>query len=111
MTVRLVADIQNRLFWRVGTGQVLSAALPLKAPWTGSGWCGYSYGGFGEDTRTSARIPAAGDPISVTGQVSAGLASGQGPAYRVEPCQGSAPSDSCWPIGVSQTETWAGSKA
>jgi hypothetical protein len=28
MTVRLVADIQNRLFWRVGTGRARSAAFP-----------------------------------------------------------------------------------
>ena len=30
MTVRLVADIQNRLFWRVGTGRLLNAAFPLR---------------------------------------------------------------------------------
>ena len=36
----------------------------------------------GEDNHASAGIPAAGNPISVTGQVSAGLASGQGPAAR-----------------------------
>jgi hypothetical protein len=30
MTVRLVAGIQNWLFWRVGAGRVLKAAVPLR---------------------------------------------------------------------------------
>ena len=30
MTVRVVAGIQNGLFWRVGTGRLLSAAFPLR---------------------------------------------------------------------------------
>lgn len=30
MTVRLVAGIQNWLFWRVGAGRVLRAAVPLR---------------------------------------------------------------------------------
>ena len=34
------------------------ASLHLQAPWTGSGWRGYSYGGFGESTRPSTLPPA-----------------------------------------------------
>jgi hypothetical protein len=30
MTVRLVADIQNRLFWRVGTGRASECCVPLR---------------------------------------------------------------------------------
>ena len=30
MTVRLVVDIQNRLFWRIGIGRILSAVLSLR---------------------------------------------------------------------------------
>ena len=37
---------------------------------TGSGSHGYSYGGFGEDTHASTRIPAVGNPISALAAVS-----------------------------------------
>ena len=51
----------RRVLSRVG---VADHALTPEAPWTGSGWRGYSYGGFGEGTRPSTGITTAISPIS-----------------------------------------------
>jgi hypothetical protein len=51
----------RRVLSRVG---VADHEVALQAPSTGSGWRQYSYGGFGEATPTSARIPAVGNLIS-----------------------------------------------
>ena len=45
----------RRVLSRVG---LADHAVTPKAPWTGSGWREQSYGGFGEDTHISTRIPA-----------------------------------------------------
>jgi hypothetical protein len=39
-------------------GLLLTYEVTLKTPLPGSGWLGHSYGGFGEDTGTSARMLA-----------------------------------------------------
>jgi hypothetical protein len=48
----------GRVLSQVG---VADHAVPLKAPWTGSGWREHSCGGFGEDAHTSTH--AASGPL------------------------------------------------
>ena len=43
-----------------------------KAPWTGSGWREYSYGGFGEVIRHSTRMPSVASPNFTTCTISLG---------------------------------------
>ena len=44
----------RRVVPRIG---VADHEVTPQVPWTGSGWRGYSYGGSGEATRTSTRLP------------------------------------------------------
>jgi len=44
MIVRLVADIQNRLFWRVGTGRASEFCIP-SAGWSQASRDGQRYAG------------------------------------------------------------------
>jgi hypothetical protein len=49
--IRLLPDLTGgQVLSRVG---VTDHAVTPKAPWTGSGWRGDSYGGLGGDTRNS----------------------------------------------------------
>jgi len=45
MIVRLVADIQNRLFWRVGTGRASEFCIP-SAGWSQASRDGQRYAGW-----------------------------------------------------------------
>ena len=49
MTVRLVADIQNRLFWRIGIGRASECCVPLCGP-------GARHPEIGSDVRAEQRL-------------------------------------------------------